>query len=108
MLERKHGLDQTCNAGRGIEMSNICLKRAKTTETDISGLAARNTLVSAAISIGSPSWRSGAVRFDVGDRSRINTRQRLRRGDHFDLAVDARGSIAGFAGTVVVDRLLRG
>ena len=48
-------------------------------------------------------WCSSAVRFNVGDRSRINAGQCLRHGDHFDLAVDARGSIAGFAGAVVVD-----
>ena len=47
--------------------------------------------------------RSRAVRFNVSDRTRIDAGQRLRRRDHFDLAVDARGRIASLASAVVVD-----
>ena len=41
--------------------------------------------------------------FDIGDRSRINIGQSLRRGDRFSLSVDARGSKTGFSRSVVVD-----
>ena len=47
--------------------------------------------------------RSGTVGFDIGNRPRINSCQRLGGGNDFHLAVDARRRIAGFAGAVVID-----
>ena len=54
VLERHDRLDQAGDARRGVEMPDVGLQRAKTTEST-SGVAARNTRVRAAISIGSPS-----------------------------------------------------
>ena len=45
---------------------------------------------------------AGAVTFDVSHRVRINARNRLRLGDAAGLAVNRRGQIARFGGTVVV------
>ena len=70
----------------------------------ISEVLARNTFVSAAISIGSPSCVPVPCASMYEMRSRIDAGQRLRRSDHFNLPVDARGRIAGLAGAVVVDR----
>src|SRR5262249_37110513 len=103
VLQRERGLDQACDSRRRIEVSDVGFERSERAED-------------AAVRVYSKrpgerldfDWiadsRAGPVRFQVGDRVRVDPSRRQRFRDHFGLAGDAWGEEAHLAGTIVVDR----
>jgi hypothetical protein len=78
------------HTGGGVEVADVALDGADGAEAprrrrSPEGLRQRRDLD------GIAKRRCGAVRLDVGDRAGIDPGQRVRRGDHLGLTVDAGG-----------------
>src|SRR5688572_10741969 len=100
-MQRKYGLDYTGNSSGGIEMAQVRFHRADATETfpirrGAESLCERRYFDRIA------ECSSGTVSFNVTDRLRFNSGDRLRIGDHVCLTFNARRSKSNFQRAVVI------
>ena len=73
---RLHDLDQAGDAGRGVEVADVGLRRRRAGRTRCRRSSRRKACVSAATSIGSPTACPGAVRFEQLDVASADARRR--------------------------------
>ncbi len=96
-------LDQTGDAGRGVEMAEVGLHRAQDAGARPLAAEAEGAVEGRHLD-GIAERRAGAVGLDIADRPGLDVGRRQRLGDHGDLALDAGSREAHLRRAVVVDR----
>ena len=102
-LQRQHGLDQSGDAGGGLEMPDVRLDASRSSAAASASRPAPSTAASAFTSIGSPKRSAGAVRLDVADICAAGSAPAQRCADHGLLGRAIRRGQA-VAATVLIDR----
>ncbi len=103
VFERQGGLDQTGDAGSGVEMADIGLDRPQRAVARARRLSAKNSSQRGEldrVAEGS----GGAVRLDIRDRIGGHAGEGLGGADDGGLASDRGSGEASLGGTIVVDR----
>ena len=99
-LQDEKRLDQTGDAGGGVQVAKIGLNGAEAAEADVARINAKGPLQSRNLD-----WiaerRARAVGLDVADAARRRGGERERGNDGLYLSVDARCSEAGFRRAIV-------
>ena len=103
VMHGQRGLDQACNPGRRVQVSDVRFDGADATEAHPlrlgpKGLRQRRQLDRI------PHVRAGAVALDVPDLVRRDSSHRVRFRHRLSLAVDARCEVADFRAAIIVDR----
>ena len=102
VLERQNSLDQARNPGCRIEVTDLGLERTQTAKCAVRRRCAKDLRQSGDLN-GIAESAFPSMSLDVGDGPWIDSGQRLRQGNHFDLTVHARSRVASFHCAIIVD-----
>ena len=103
MAHGKHGLDQPADSRRGVQMADVRLGATQGAEA-----ASLRALAEGAGERGYLDWvaerRRGAVRFNIGDLVRADSRHGLSCCDYRCLAIHAGSHVTDLCGPIVIYR----
>ena len=102
MLEAQNCLDQACDAGGCIQVSDVCLKRSDGAEPFLGGTRPKSLRQCSNLN-GITQVRSGPVRLYIANGLGVDPSQRLGQRNHFCLTVDTGCGVADLQRAVVVD-----
>ena len=104
MLEAEDSLDQTGDAGRGFQMTDVGLDRADVARAGAGLLGYLESLSQAFDFDRIAQRRAGAVRLDVADLRGVDLGNGVRFRDDVGLPSRGRGGVCHLRGAVVVQR----